>query len=123
MSWKVRRRRGRTIRSLLPVFTGYLFFCGNENQRIEVLRTNRVANLIEVRNQQRLVAELLQIEKALRGGAALLPHKYLGPLADLRGIVARTKGAMRLVLQVDILGRATSVEIDADMIEVIDGPS
>ena len=59
-----------------------------------------------------------------------LPHKYLeagrqcrviaGPLADLRGIVARTKGAMRLVLRVDILGRATSVEIDADMIEVID---
>jgi hypothetical protein len=65
-----------------------------------VLRTNRVANLIEVRNQQRLVAELLQIEKALRAGAALLPHKYLrtgqqcrviaGPLADLHGIVAGT---------------------------------
>jgi transcriptional antiterminator RfaH len=130
MSWKVRRRRGRTIRSLLPVFTGYLFLCGNENQRIDVLRTNRVAHLIEVKNQQRLVAELLQIEKALRAGAALLPHKYLktgqqcrviaGPLADLRGIVAGAKGLLRLVLQVDILGRATSVEIDADMIEIID---
>ncbi|MHC4619486.1 MAG: transcription termination/antitermination protein NusG [Planctomycetota bacterium] len=130
MNWKVRRRRGRTIRSLLPLFTGYLFFCGEENQRIELLKTNRVANLIEVKDQQRLLHELLQIEKALQAGAPLVPHKYLkagqhcrvigGPLADLHGIIVRTKNAARLVLQIDILGRATSVEIDTDMIEVID---
>jgi transcription antitermination factor NusG len=133
MNWKVRRQRGRTIRSLLPLFTGYLFFCGEENQRIKVLKTNRVANLIEVKDQQRLVDELLQIEKALRAGAPLAPHKYLkagqhcrvigGALADLRGIIVRTKNTARLVLQIDILGRATSVEIDTDMIEVIDEPS
>ena len=132
MNWKVRRRRGRTIRSLLPLFTGYLFFCGQDNQRIELLRTNRVANLIEVKDQQRLLDELSQIERALRAGAPLLPHKYLkagqhcrvigGPLTDLQGIVVRTKTVMRLVLQIDILGRATSVEIDADMIEVLDEP-
>jgi transcriptional antiterminator RfaH len=133
MTWKVRRRRGRTIRSLLPLFTGYLFFCGKENERIELLRTNRVANLIEVKDQQRLLAELLQIEKALRAGASLVPHKYLkagqhcrvigGPLADLQGIVVKTRTAMRLVLQIDMLGRATSVEIDVDMIEPLEEPS
>ncbi len=144
MSWKVHRRRGRTIRSLLPLFSGYLFFCGGENQRIEVLRTNRVANLIEVKDQHKLLDELLQIEQALQTGAALTPHKYIktgqhcrviaGPLADLRGIVigvpkckkgrlgdlAKTKNVVRLVLQINMLGQATSIEIDADMIEIID---
>jgi len=132
MSWRVRRRRGRTLRSLLPLFSGYLFFCGDENQRVAVLRTNRVANLIKVKNQQKLLGELMQIGQALRTGAALTPHRYLkagqhcrvigGPLGDLQGIVVKTKNATRLVLQIDMLGQATSVEIDVDMIEVIDEP-
>ncbi|MHC4708310.1 MAG: transcription termination/antitermination NusG family protein [Planctomycetota bacterium] len=130
MNWKVRRRAERTMRSLLPLFSGYLFFCGDEKQRVEVLKTNRVASLIEVKDQQRLCAELLQIERALRAGAPLLPHKYVqtgqhcrviaGPLADLQGVIVQTKTVTRLVLQVDMLGQATGVEIDADMIEVLD---
>ncbi len=130
MNWKIRRRSARKIRSLLPLFSGYLFFCAGESQRIEVLRTNRVANIIQVNNQQQLLDELLQIEQALRVGAPLVPHKYVkagqrcrvivGPLTDLQGIVVRTKTITRLVLQVDMLGQATSGEIDADMIEPID---
>jgi len=130
MSWKIRRSRGRKIRSLLPLFSGYLFFCGEENQRVELLRTNRVANLIKVKDQQRLLNELLQIEQALRAGAPLAPHKYIkrgqhcrvtaGPLADLEGIVIRTKAVTRLILQIDMLGQAASVEVDTDMIEVLD---
>lgn len=133
MSWRVRRRRGRRIRSLLPLFSGYLFFCGDENERLEVLKTNRVANLIEVKDQEELLRELVQIEHALRTGANLTPHKYVragrhcrviaGPLADLQGIVVRTKNTTRLVLQIDMLGEATSVEIDTEMIEVLDEPS
>lgn len=130
MSWKVRRHRARTIRSLLPLFSGYVFFCGDEDQRIAVLRTNRVANLIRVKDQQKLLDELLQIEQALRAGADLRPHRYIkvgqhcrviaGPLADLQGIVTMAKNAARLVLQIDMLGQATSVEIDTDMIELVD---
>lgn len=130
MSWRVHRRRGRKIRSLLPLFSGYLFFCGDQDNRLEVLRTNRVANIIEVKDQQRLLGELMQIEHALKTGAALMPHRYVktgqhcrviaGPLADLQGIVVRAKNTTRLVLQIDMLGQATSVEVDADVIEVID---
>jgi transcriptional antiterminator RfaH len=130
MSWKVTRRTGRKIRSLLPLFSGYLFFCGNENQRLEVLRTNRVANLIEVNDQEKLLGELLDIEQALRAGAVLTPHKYIkagqrcrvlaGPLVDLQGIVLKTKTVTRLVLQIDMLGQAASVEIDTDLIEPIE---
>jgi len=130
MSWKVQRKSRRTTRSLLPLFGGYLFFCGREEDRTELMRTDRVANLIEVKDQERLVRELVQIEQALRAGAPLTPHKYVragqkcrviaGPLLGLEGVVTTTRGAMRLLLQVDMLGQAASVEIDIDMIEVID---
>lgn len=130
MTWKVQRKTRRTLRSLLPLFSGYLFFCGRESTRLETLRTNRVANVIEVKNQQKLVDELVQIEQALRAGAPLVPHKYLktgqccrviaGPLMDLQGLIVRAKNATRLVLQVDMLGQAASVEIDMDMIEILD---
>ena len=43
-----------------------------------------------------------------------------GPLLGLQGVVATTRGAARLVLQVDMLGQAASVEIDIDMIETVD---
>jgi transcription antitermination factor NusG len=130
MSWKVKKTRGRTIKSLLPIFGGYLFFCGNEMQRIETLKTNRVANLIDVSNQQRLVEELLQIERAIVSGVNLSPHDYIkvgqkckvigGALAGLTGIVVKTRNETRLVLQIDMLGQAASVEIGTDMIEVAD---
>ncbi len=132
MTWKVHQRRRRKLRSLLPLFGGYLFFCGGKNERLESLRTNRIANVIEVKDQQKLLGELLQIEQALRAGTPLTPHRYIrqgqrcrvtaGSLADLQGIVVRMKNAMRLVLQIDMLGQAASIEIDTDMIELIDEP-
>ena len=130
MTWNVRRKSRRTMRSLLPLFSGYLFFCGSESDRLELLRTDRAANLIEVKDQQKLLKELQQIEQALRAGVPVAPHKYIkegqkcrvvaGPLMGLEGVVARTRGATRLVLQVDMLGQAASVEIDVDMIEIAD---
>ena len=130
MSWKVRRKSRRTLRSLLPLFNGYLFFCGKENDRVKLLKTNRVAHLIEVSDQQKLLDELVQIDQALRSGAPLIPHKYIkagqkcrviaGPLIGLEGIVVRSKNATRLVLQIDMLGQAASVEIDVDIMEVME---
>jgi len=130
MRWKMTVRNRRKFRSLLPLFSGYLFFCGDERQRIELLKTNRVANLLEVKDQEKLLVELLQIEQAVEAGANLTPHKYIttgqrcrvlaGSLSGLQGIVIRTKTTARLVLQVDMLGQAASVEIDTDMIEPIE---
>jgi transcriptional antiterminator RfaH len=133
MTWKVQRRSHRTLRSLLPLFSGYLFFCGQETERVELLRTNRVANVIIVKDQEKLLKELIQFEQALRAGAPLTPYKYIkagqrcrvvaGPLLGLEGIVIQIKNVARLLLQIDMLGQAASVEIDIDLIEPIDEPS
>ncbi len=127
MSWKVSRKSRRTIKSLLPLFSGYLFFCGDESHCTEIKRTDRVANIIEVIDQQKFLGELVQIERVLQAGEPIVPHNYIkagqkchviaGPLMGLQGIVVTARGAARLVLQVDMLGQAASVEIDIDMIE------
>ena len=130
MHWKVSKNRGRTIRSLLPLFPGYLFFCGDDNDRLEVLKTNRTANILPVQDQQLLIDELAPIQTVLQLGKTVLPHDYIkvgqkcrvtaGPLMGAEGIVVETPKETRLVLQVDMLGQAASVEIAADMIEKIE---
>ncbi|OHB66939.1 MAG: hypothetical protein A2Y77_18355 [Planctomycetes bacterium RBG_13_62_9] len=81
-------------------------------------------------NQEGFLRELVRFEQALRAGAPLVPHKYIeagqwcrviaGPLLGLEGIVVQTKGDTRLVLQIDMLGQAASLEIDLDMIEPVE---
>jgi transcriptional antiterminator NusG len=130
MTWKVHCTRGRKFKSLLPLFPGYLFFCGDEQSRLEALRTNKVANIIEVKSTKRFTDELLQIEHALKSGAKLEPHKYLkagqlcrvisGPLIGMQGIVVKTKGAAHLILNIEMLGQAASLEIESDLIETVE---
>ncbi len=130
MSWKVSRKSGRTIRSLMPLFSGYVFFCGGENERLEVLKSNRTASIIHVVDQDRLVQELEPIETVLKLGKPVVPHEYLkvgrrcrviaGPLMGTEGLIVRTGKETRLVMQVEMLGQAASVEIDYDMVEKID---
>ena len=127
---KVYKKSRRVQRSMLPLFSGYVFFCGDENDRLEILKTNRIATLIKVEDQQLFISELEPIEKALTCGLTLEPHNYIGQgqrcrviagaLMGTEGIAAETKNGTRLILQVDILGKATCLEIDSDMLELID---
>ena len=104
---KVNKKSRRVFRSMLPLFSGYLFFCGDENNRLEVLKTNHIANLIKVDDQQFFVSELEPIEKALTSGFVLEPYDYIeqgqccrviaGPLIGTEGIVTETKNGPRLV--------------------------
>jgi transcription antitermination factor NusG len=130
MTKKVTKSKGRTTRSILPLFTGYLFFCGNDDDRLTVLQTHRVANLIEVTDQERFLKDLSPIETLIKQGENIQPHVYIkegqkcrvtaGPLLGTEGIAEISTEGTKLVLQVDMLGQATSVEIATDMIEMID---
>ena len=61
-----------------------------------------------------------QIWLTIRLPRVLLALVIGGALAGLAGIVVKTRNETRLVLQIDMLGQAASVEIGTDMIEVID---
>ncbi len=132
MTWSVTRKTHRPVRSFMPVFTGYMFFCGDDDHRVEVLRTHRVANIIDVVDQFEFVTQLSQVEMAIKADVPLTQHHFVktgqwcrvtaGSLMGLEGIVEDLKGVTHLILQVNMLGQATSVEIKADMVEVIEPP-
>ncbi|MBN1845508.1 MAG: hypothetical protein JW810_07475 [Sedimentisphaerales bacterium] len=127
---KVTVHKNRRFTSMLPLFSGYLFFSGDVESRYTALSSNRIAQVIEVVDQDRLIGELSQIHRALSGGARLDPHPYLktghrcrvtgGPLAGTEGILIQKKNLTKLILQIEILGQAAAVEIDGDLLEPID---
>ena len=127
---QVSRRKGRVLKSLLPIFSGYVFFRGDRDQRYLAMTTNRIANIIEVVDQQNLNRELKSIYLALDSGLPVDPHPYIksgdrcrvtaGAMTGVEGIVIRKKNLVRILLKVDMLGQAAAVEIDADLLETVD---
>ena len=121
---------GRKATVEMPVFPGYLFLRGDVDHAYEADRTRRVAQIIRVADQEKLDRELRNISLALRGRANLDPFPYLragvrvevreGPFRGLQGIIEHGGRRDRLILQVEILGRAVSLEIEASLLEVID---
>lgn len=124
----VRRKSGpRTLTSHLPLFPGYLFHRAAESQRDLLWRSNVVANLIEVEDQQQLDGELAQIRRLQASGASLRVVPQLvtgqavqiveGVFAGYSGIVERGKGTDRLIIRVSLLRQAVSVEFDRGVLK------
>lgn len=113
----------------LPLFPSYVFVFASADERITVLGTKRIAKLIPVADQPKFEHELAQIDLAIAGGAPLDPYPYLevgrrvvvtrGPFMGLEGLVDTRRSWDRLILNVSLLGRATSLEIDASVLEAV----
>lgn len=124
---------GRASRSVVPVFTGYLFINGNDDERRLALTTNRIASTLAVMDQRELVGQLWQIQRVLakqtefEWGPALATGDWArvvgGPLMGLEGIVIRKLKRARLALNVQMLAQSVMVEVERDLLEKIDGPS
>ena len=56
-----RRYGGRTTQVQIPLFPGYLFLCGGEDERYATLMTHRAVNVIYAADQVGLKAELRQL--------------------------------------------------------------
>jgi transcription antitermination factor NusG len=105
----------------LPLFPGYVFLRGTLDDLYRADRTKRVARTIPVVDQARLDWELRNIRLALSRDAELQTYPHLvagtrvqvksGPFVGLEGMVEQRGRGDRLILQVELLGRATSMEI------------
>jgi transcription termination/antitermination protein NusG len=120
----------RKARVTMPLFPGYLFLRGTLEQAYEADRTHRVAQIIPVANQDQINWELRNISIAITNKATLDPYPYLreglrvevrsGPFRGLQGIIEdRTRGN-RLILQIEMLGRAAGLEIDAGLLDLVE---
>ena len=113
-----------------PLFPGYLFLLGSLDDAYVADRTKRVANIIKVTNQDRIEWELRNLQLALARTATLNPFPHLrkglrvhirsGPFQGIEGLIEDRTRNDRVLLQVDVLGRAVGLEVDGAVLEVMD---
>jgi len=126
----VRSYGGRKAVVELPLFPGYLFLRGELEDAYACDRTRRVASILPVHNQEKMNWELRNISMAVGGGLSLDPYPYLhegvrvevhsGPFRGLQGLIDGRGNGGLLILQVHLLGRAVSMEVDGSLLDVID---
>jgi len=108
----------------MPLFPGYLFCRMNPHNRLPVLMTPGVIQIVGVGKTPIPVEEqeIDAIQRVGKSGNSLMPWPYLqvghvarienGPLRGMTGIVIRIKSGLKLVLSVNLLQRSIAVEID-----------
>jgi transcription antitermination factor NusG len=113
----------------VPLFPGYMFLHGSIDDAYAGDRTRRVAQIIQVKDQQRLDWELTNLALALDRQAPLDPYPFLkngtrvevksGPFRGLQGLIEGRNGD-RLILEVEMLGQAVTLELHGALLDKID---
>jgi len=127
---KVAVSGGRKRRSMIPVFTSYVFFCGGPEARVSALQTNRVVRVIPVKERDQFVRELQAVEAALAADGQLDLYPFAvtgrrcrvrsGAFEGIEGTIVRRDDRPVLVLQVSILGCGAALEIEPSLLEPIE---
>lgn len=125
-----RRYGGRSTFVRIPLFPGYLFLCGESNERETALRTHRAAHVIKVADQEGLKCSLRQIYRTITSDVPVDLYPGIrvgrrcrisrGALIGLEGIVIYRRSVCRVSIAVHILGQSAEVEVDPELLEVID---
>jgi transcription elongation factor/antiterminator RfaH len=114
-----------------PLFSSYLFAKIEIKNSIFVLQTNGVSSLVKFGEEIAIVRDEVvnAIKLAIDGGCQLTPAEYFiagnavevieGPMRGVKGIVAQLKGKDRLVIKIDAIQQALSIDIDTRFIKNI----
>ena len=114
-----------------PLFSSYLFAKIEIKNSIFVLQTHGVSSLVKFGEEIAIVQDEVvnAIKLAIDGGYQLTPAEYFiagnavevieGPMRGVKGIVAQLKGKDRLVIKIDAIQQALSIDIDTRFIKNI----
>jgi transcription antitermination factor NusG len=128
------RRRDRRKRIQVPVFPGYLFVRTvlDNYQQVKILQTPGVVSLVRNKDGPLPVpdSQMNSLRTLLGSNTVLTTHPYLeegmrvrianGPLYGCEGILVRKRNEKaRLVVAIDIIQQAVSVELDEEDVEPV----
>ena len=112
----------RVRTAFVPLFPGYVFFCGNDEQRQEAFKTKCVVRIIKVPDESELIFDLRQIHQLVASDALLSPEARLVPsrkariqsgrFAGIEGTVIKRRGKETLLVAVNFLQRGVSVALE-----------
>ena len=129
---KLSRWSDRVRRSRAPLFPGYVFVHVSDAERVSVLQTLGVVNLVCVGGRAaRLEDEEIERLRACVGRAnEVEPHPYLrighrvrvkhGPFAGWEGILVQKQNAVRLVISVDQIMKSVAINLNGADVEPMD---
>ena len=125
------RKGGRLFRAHMPLFPGYIFLRGDAEARLQALETNQVVRTLTVVDDARLRDDLARVYRMMQAGMLLSPEEQLqpgaaveivaGPLAGLNGKILRRGRQLRFFVEVHLLQRGVSIEIEGWMIRLLSG--
>ncbi len=114
-----------------PLFPGYFFVHTSMENRLTILKTRGVAQIVGVHNQPISIPDqqIENIRILMSSNLKSNPHPFLkvgqrvriktGALQGCEGILLRKKNVTTLVLSIELLQQAVAVEIDALNVEAI----
>ncbi|NIU87849.1 MAG: UpxY family transcription antiterminator [Nitrosopumilaceae archaeon] len=127
----INRWKDRNKKVLLPLFPGYVFVNIDLRDKLAVLNTKGVVRILGVNGNPTPVPEqqVNSIKSLLESGLHYNPYNYLvegkevevinGPLCGSRGRILQRRGHYRLILSVDLIQSAVSVEVDIEDVELV----
>lgn len=121
--------RGKTVAFEKPLFPGYVFLRIQDDQRPLIAKSDCLANLLVVTDQELFSQQLGEILAALetkleirlaptigRGTRVKIKH---GPLQGIEGWVEDRYGMSTVLLRLDFIGQAAAVKVEATDLELI----
>jgi transcription antitermination factor NusG len=127
----VHRWRNGNHEVRLPLFPGYTFVRIVLKDRLQVLKVPGVVRLVGTIGVPVPLEdhEVEGLRSALASGVKAAPHPYLtvgrrvrimaGPLAGQEGLLVRRKGALRVILSIDLIQRSVLVDLGASELEPV----
>ena len=128
---KLSRWSDRIKRSQAPLFPGYVFVHVSDAERIPVLQTVGVVNLVSVGGKAARLEdeEIDRLRACFARPNEVEPHPYLkvgqrvrvkhGPFAGWEGILVQKQNSARLVITVDPIMKSVSINLNGADVESV----
>jgi transcription antitermination factor NusG len=126
---RYRAPNGRLRTSIEPLFTNYVFVCGEESARYRAVCTGSVSRWMAVPEPVELLGDLRQIRDLISTNAPLAPEARIepgqrvrvrtGPFKGFEGTVLRRENQVRLLVGVRYMGQGASVALDDCQLDAI----
>jgi len=125
----VRRWKDRSKTLSLPIFPNYLFVHTNLESKWQILNTPGIFFLVESQGKASTIPreEMESIRRLVMSGVPVQAHPYLeagdrvqvcaGPLQGVTGILERFKNQYRVIINVELLQKAVSVEVELNNLQ------
>jgi transcription antitermination factor NusG len=114
-----------------PLFRGYVFVKTNLRDKEIILMTKGVVRFVGINNRpssipesqidwlRRIIGESLKIQREQYLSVGEQVRMISGPLIGVEGIITRRHGVSRVVVSIAAIEQSVSVEVPAELLEVI----